>query len=72
MQLNCPTFVCDGLIRVDIMCSNDNRLIVNEFESFEALYTGSSDTENCRITQLLVDYWVKKLLVLLEKFHTLS
>ena len=32
----CPSICCEALIRVDIMISNDDKIIVNEFESLEA------------------------------------
>ena len=37
LKIRCPETCIDGLVRVDIMLSNDeNKIIVNEFESLEA------------------------------------
>ena len=37
LKTRCPETCIDGLVRVDIMLSNDeNKIIVNEFESLEA------------------------------------
>jgi len=53
-----PSFIWDGLARVDIMYSqSDNRMVVNEFESLEAGYD-SSIVEHVNLSrEFLTAYW---------------
>ena len=48
----------DGFVRVDIKQTRDGRLVVNEFEGFEALYegTGSADGRDYK-TFLKIKYY---------------
>ena len=62
-----PGLMRDGLLRVDIMQTRNKRMIVNEFESLEALYACSKQADTHRIELFLIDYWRKKLIHLLEK-----
>ena len=55
LRVALPYTIADGLFRVDIMMYKD-RLVVNEFESFEATYT---DVEGVEI--FLQMYWEKKI-----------
>ena len=41
LKRNCPSAMVDGLVRVDIMCRFNGEMVVNEFESLEAMYTSS-------------------------------
>ena len=36
LRKNCPESLTSGLVRVDIMQSDDGHMVVNEFESLEA------------------------------------
>jgi hypothetical protein len=49
--------------RVDIMITDDERVIVNEFESLEATYYSSkgSSNEESETQNFLRLYWIKKL-----------
>ena len=57
----CPGTIVSGLVRVDLMSYN-NRIVVNEFESLEAMYCpenrirDSNKAMNAR--SFLVDYWI--------------
>jgi hypothetical protein len=57
----CPHSICDGLFRVDVFMNQANEFIVNEFESFEAVYYGKSILENT-VTNHLKEYWYGKLM----------
>lgn len=50
----------DQLVRVDIMCTSDGRLVVNEIESIEAMFAGTV-ADDLRVTTFLTDYWFEKL-----------
>ena len=55
LRVALPYAIADGLFRVDIMMYKD-RLVVNEFESFEATYTGVEGVE-----MFLQTYWERKI-----------
>jgi hypothetical protein len=50
-----------GLMRVDVMCMSDGKLVVNEFESLEACYAPVDHNEIAHVDELLVNYWLNKL-----------
>lgn len=56
-----PSFLCDGLIRVDIFCNAMGKLMVNEFESLEATHYIPNHTNECRVVRALANYWIKVL-----------
>ena len=43
-KTNCPGFITDGLLRVDIFKNKDGKYVVNEFESLDADYYGASSS----------------------------
>jgi hypothetical protein len=51
-----PGTISKMLVRVDVMCLNDGRLVVNEFESFEAAYWGSHERE-LETSAFLIKFW---------------
>ena len=53
----CPASLGRFLIRVDIMQRGDGRMIVNEFESFEAFFTGRAENES-RTYTWLTQFWI--------------
>jgi len=59
-----PATIDDGLLRVDIMCTRDNRMVVNEFESLEAAYIVKNDKYNVAVNNFLINYWETKLTTL--------
>jgi hypothetical protein len=63
----CPEYINDGgLIRVDVMQRANGKMVVNEFESLEACWEGSSDVVNFRVATNLQNYWCTKLNDILE------
>lgn len=42
LSQRCPETCTEALLRVDIMFSNENKMIVNEFESWDACIWGQS------------------------------
>lgn len=50
--------IADGLVRVDVMERNDGKLIVNEFESFEALFAGPHEAV---VHDCLRKFWFAKI-----------
>ena len=68
LKYSCPAICCEALIRVDIMISNDNKIIVNEFESLEACtYSAKScikDEANLNVQ--LTTFWKTILLKYIE------
>ena len=69
---NCEGFLCDGLIRVDIMCTNDGRLIVNEIESLEASYNSKNFNNNLQLTNKLVQYWINQISELISLYDSVG
>ena len=53
-------YMLDGLLRIDVFKTKDNRLVVNELESLEAEYFGD-DVEEARFNEFLKSYWEKKI-----------
>ena len=51
-----PTFILDGLVRIDIFEDDDERLVVNELESLDARYTASREFD-AKVASFLMDYW---------------
>jgi len=45
LKAACPEAIVDGLVRVDIFEMSDGRLVVNEFESFEALFQNGTEDD---------------------------
>ena len=59
-QLNNRTnkaFLSDGITRVDLFCTKDGNLIVNEFESLDANYS-STESNQSKTAQLIQQYYV--------------
>lgn len=47
-----------GLVRVDIMQRSNAMLVVNEFESLEAMYSSQdNDLDDCKTHSRLVEMW---------------
>jgi hypothetical protein len=60
-----PGTIVSGMVRVDLMIHNDN-VVVNEFESLEAMYAVSSDrssalTDEYTTHEFLKTYWLNML-----------
>lgn len=53
-----PSFLCEGLVRVDIFCNAQGRLVVNEFESLEATHYSTNHTVECFVSRILTRYWL--------------
>jgi len=58
---NNQSVIVNMLCRVDVMMYKD-KLVVNEFESFEALYSGPGDHEYM-VTPFLIEFWKHKLML---------
>ena len=56
----CPASLGRFLLRVDIMQRGDGRMIVNEFESLEAFFTGGAVDES-NTTTWLTQFWLNVL-----------
>jgi hypothetical protein len=52
-----PEAVLDGLVRVDIFITAENKMVVNEFESLEADFFGADHTLNSAMEQRMRNYW---------------
>ena len=55
-----PGFMCEGLVRVDVFMRQDGRLVVNEFESFEASVCGV-DHQEAKVVTFLENFWETKI-----------
>ena len=64
----CPGLVTDGLLRVDIMSTAKGKVIVNEFESLEAMYVSSNSHETHLVEMKLIEFWRDVLRKLLSSF----
>ena len=53
--------VLDGLVRVDIMLSNEGKLVVNEFEGMEAVYFSTNSGREYDTDHFLQQYWERKI-----------
>jgi hypothetical protein len=63
LSQNCPAFIADGLLRVDIFQTAKGNFVVNEFESLEASYWSSkTPTEEMATTRFCASIWRKELL----------
>jgi hypothetical protein len=56
LHVACPSALTEFLVRVDIMESNEGNMIVNEFESFEAMFQTSA-SEEVKTQSFLIDHW---------------
>ena len=56
-----------GLLRVDIMQTSAGNMIVNEFESLEALYMSASSCQTSSTHSFLREYWARTIYDALEK-----
>ena len=54
----CPSSIVDGLVRVDVMCTDNGDMVVNEFESLEADHGGTID-EEFAVSTFLTNHWEK-------------
>lgn len=59
--------IADGLVRVDVMERNDGKLIVNEFEGFEALFAKKGANE-AAVHDCLRKFWFAKIKFALSFF----
>ena len=69
LKTRCPETCIDGLIRVDIMFSNDeNKMIVNEFESLEANFYSKKHgiEEESKVKVFLTKFWATELAKFIE------
>ena len=57
IQASCPCVISDGLFRVDVMKRKCGDLVVNEFESLEAVASGTPATD-ALVTSRLKQYWL--------------
>ena len=62
----CSGTIGEYLIRVDIMQLDNEMMIVNEFESFEAVYISSCHEKTCHVQQFLNNFWVGKFTTLVN------
>ena len=53
----CPYFIWDGTVRVDIMQAQNQQLIVNELESFEANICSPCSTKVMHAVSFMTHYW---------------
>jgi len=57
-----PEYLLDGLVRVDLFFSeNDQKLVVNEFESLEASFLTTKHDVQMKASAWLKRYWEKKI-----------
>jgi hypothetical protein len=54
-------FILDGLVRVDLMCNNEGKLVVNELESLDADYDSLQMEDTSRANAFLDQYWEQKI-----------
>lgn len=57
LRTNCPESLASGLVRVDIMQSDEGHMVVNEFESLEADHSCSSITNETELGNKLKMYY---------------
>ena len=63
----CAGAIGNFLVRVDIMKMSSGKWVVNEFESFEAVYVSSSPSTCATVQKYLDDFWKNVLLECAEK-----
>jgi hypothetical protein len=51
-----PGTITNGLVRVDIMLSDNGNMVVNEFESLEAVYNTTPSNDIC-VVNCLKSFW---------------
>jgi len=60
----CPSSIVDGLVRVDVMVTHCGNLIVNEFESLEAVFE-PSEREHAevwgKLNRFMFQYWRRRI-----------
>jgi hypothetical protein len=63
LHIKCPYAILDGLVRVDIFENQNNRLLVNEFESLEAMFLGSQQVAALEgtIRENMSIYWYDRI-----------
>ena len=49
------------LVRVDVMCLDNGKMVVNEFESLEAMYRCKEDSRDTEARCFLRSFWHAKL-----------
>ena len=54
-------------MRVDVMQTGDGNMIVNEFESLEALYMSAVSNQTDRTVTFLREYWAECVLNAIEE-----
>jgi hypothetical protein len=61
-KVRCNYAITDGLFRVDVMCGNDGKMRVNEFEGFEAVHhVADNKNKNGELDRKMYEYWLQKL-----------
>jgi hypothetical protein len=65
LKVCCPGAITDGLVRVDVFQTATKSLVVNEFESLEAVYYHHLQHTT---TNQLVEYWIDKIKTIVEMF----
>jgi len=50
------SFLCNGITRVDLFCTKNGELKVNEFESLDANYSASESKES-KTAELITGYY---------------
>jgi hypothetical protein len=73
LKKECPAFICDGLVRVDIFQNQLGNFVVNEFESLEANYHASTQKESLqhKLTERMTIYWLDKINYLVDVIENL-
>lgn len=61
LKLREPAFQSKGLVRVDVFCNAEGKLLVNEFESLEAVYYKRPLELENQVTSALALFWHKVL-----------
>jgi len=58
------------LVRVDVMCLDNGKMVVNEFESLEAMYRCKEDSRDTEARCFLRSFWHAKLHELLRSLNS--
>ena len=56
LKYNCPSFLGDGLVRIDVFMNSFGVLVVNEIESLNATYYGHMNDE-AHVSEFMKTYW---------------
>ena len=67
LRERCPGSHTEGLMRVDVMQTGDGNMIVNEFESLEALYMSAASNQTDRTVTFLREYWAERVFDAIEE-----